>query len=602
MVDVEKRATLAVEDVLSRCRRLVGFIDSNDKTPLTDGFIQIYQGVGRKKSEMAGRVDVQVKGRTVRQKLAPASFPIARSDLQSIQQLGTVLLFVSFVRPDGSYIGRLKYAVLSPYTVGIFLSEMKKSARTFPVPLRDLPDEVADVESIVHIAHRTKRQSVFVGSGLESLERSTQITISSAQKFTFDEPLLISPRTGDFVVEVRTPEGLLIPLPGELEILPASYSERPLEAVVRCGSNTYTDATIRQVDTDLYELKLSDGLTLTQTIENGVLVSGAATLNLAPSLLQRIRDIDFFLALSAGEPLFLDDHELVYERGQPTEHDDLEAVRARLGELVVLLESLNVDCSLIRVDEITERQRKQLGYLHGSLFEGMGIKAEETDSKTALVATPVGQWQLYMLLLPDPQTGVGAAVDPFNTANRNRFRLYSTDETGARVEAQATVYDMLDREEIPQILNLNTAAVVGAYKAISDAPAVRWLANRSALRFIHAADDCEQRRQEFLDTADALNNWLEALEGSSDGTSLNRFQIQARRPEGLSSADKTAIRAIRRGLLSDTASDTTSMQAGCAILLGDDEELHDCLAALSPKERRDFESYPIWSLHTQTSS
>lgn len=594
-MDVEKRATIAVEDVLSRCNRLVGYIDSNDKTPLTDGFIQIYKDSGRRKDQMVGRVDVQVKGRTIRQKLAPESFGMTRSELETTQQHGTIMLFVCFVRPDGSYIGPPKYAVLSPYTVGIFLSEMKKNDRTFAIPLRNLPDEVADVESIVHIAHRTRRQSVFVGSGLESLERSTQISISSAQKFSFDEPLLISPRTGDFVVEVKTPEGLLIPLPGELEIFPASYSERPLKATVRCGPHTYTDATIRQVDTNLHEMRLSDGLTLTHTIRDGVLTAGSATLSLAPSLLQRIHDIDFFLALASGVPLFLDDHELVYERNEPTEHGELKAVRARLGELLALLQRLNVDCGLIRVDEITERQRKQLGYLHGSLFKGAGVKAEETDSKTALVATPVGQWQLYMLLLPDPKTGVGTAIDPFNPANREKFRLYNTDETGTRVEAQATVYDMLDREEIPHILNLNTKALVGAYESISTAPAAKWLANQSVLRFIHAADDCEPRRREFLDAAETLNDWLGTTGGHSDGTILNRLQIQARRPDGLTLEDRTAIRAIRRSSASDT-----SVQAGCAILLGDEEELVDHLNAMSVSERRDFQSYPIWSLRPQS--
>ena len=598
VVDVEKRATIAIDDVLSRCDKLVGYIDSNDKTPMTDGFIQIYRGLGRRKEEMVGRVDVQVKGRTHRHKLAPGSFSMTRADLEATRQHGTILLFVCFVRPDGSYVSGPKYAILSPYTVGSFLSEMKRKARSFAVPLRDLPTGIAEVESIVHIAYRTKRQSFFAGTGgLEILERSEEITISSARNLAFDEPVLISPRTGDFVVEVKTPDGILVPLPGEFEILPASYVETPLEATVRCGTSTYTSATKRQTGPEEYEVRLSGGLTLTNTYKNGQLQTGSASLDLVPNLLERIRDIDFFLALADGTPLYFDDQELIYEQTTKGVYDDLEAVRARLAQMVTLLESLNVDCRLIDVDALDERQRKQLGYLYGSLFKAQGIKAEDTDSPTALVSSQVGAWQLYMLLMPSEDGTKGVAVDPFNLDNRDRFQLYSRDESGEVVAAEATVYEMIDREELPLVLNLNLKSIVDAYKRIAGAPAVTWLANRTVLRLIHAADDCEPRRDEFLDAADALNDWLSSIEASV-GASLNKFQIKARRTGGLADEDRGAIRAIRRELVRSGADDTALPEAGCAILLGDEEELAARLAELSDEAKRDLEGYPIWSLRT----
>lgn len=598
-MDVEKRATIAVEDVLSRCSRLVGYIDSNDKTPMTDGFIQIYRSLSRQKKEMVGRVDVQVKGRTVKQKLAPASFPMTRADLEATRDYGTILLFVSFVRPDGSYIGGPKYAILAPYTVGSFLGEMKRSARTFSVPLRDLPTDVSQVESVVGIAYRTKRQSFFAGTdGLEILERSEQITISSAQNLDFDEPVLISPQSGDFVVEVKTPEGILVPLPGEFEILPATYIEAPLLATVTCGASTYTSATKRQIGPEAYEVRLSSGLTLTNTYEDGRLKTGSASLDLVPNLLERIRDIDFFLALAEGTALYFDDHEVIYEQTTKEAHDDLRAVRTRLHRMVALLERLNVDCRLIDVDALDERQRKQLGYLYGSLFEGHGIKAEETDSPTALVSSQVGQWQLYMMLMPAENGTGGVAVDPFALENRDRFQLYSRDETGEVVTAEATVYEMIKREELPLVLNLNLKSIVDAYKLIATAPAVTWLANRTVLRLIHASDDCAPRRDEFLDAAHSLNEWLLTMEPSV-GASLNRFQIRARRINGLSDEDRAEIRAIRRELVRSGANDTALPEAGCAILLGDEEELSACLAELSAEAKRELEGYPIWSLREQ---
>lgn len=600
MVNVEKRATLAVEDVLSRCSHLVGFIDSNDKTPITDGFIQIYRGLSRKNEETIGRVDVQIKGRTVPQKLAPGSFPMTRIDLETVRRHGTILLLVVFVRPDGSYIGGPKYAILAPYTVAGYLIEMKRNARSFSIPLRDLPTDLAEVESIVHIAYRTKAQSHFPGSGRGILERSTEITISSTRDLDFTEPVIISARTGDFVVEVKTPEGLVVPLGGEIQIFPASYSETAFAATVRCGPSAYTTATTRQVGPDKFELKLSDGLTLTHTFEDGRLQYCSASLQLVPNLLERIRDIDFFLAMADGSPLYLDDNELVSENISKGNHEDLEAVRARLGRLVRLLVFLHVDCRLIDVDAIDEYQRKQLGYLDGALFKGHRVKAEDTEATAALVSSEIGQWRLYMLLLPHPDGAGGVAVDPFDPANRDRFRLYRTDESGNPVEANATVYDMLDREEFPLVLNLNLGSIVDAYELIAAEPSANWLANRTMLRLTHAADDCKPRRDEFLNAADALNEWIASREEPSARTTLNRYQIKARRPCGLTEDDRTAIRAVRRTLLRSDTEDAIMGEAGCAILLGETEELSDCLARLPQETQDELRGYPIWSLRERT--
>lgn len=600
MVNVEKRATLAVEDVLSRCSHLVGFIDSNDKTPIADGFIQIYRGLSRKNEETIGRVDVQIKGRTVRQKLAPGSFPMTRTDLETARRHGTILFLVVFVHPDGSYIGGPKYAILAPYTVAGYLIEMKRNARSFSVPLRELPTDLAEVESIVHIAYRTKAQSHFPGSGRGILERSTEITISSARDLDFTEPVVISARTGDFVVEVKTPDGLVVPLAAEIQIFPASYSETAFAATVRCGPSAYTSATTRQVGPDKFELKLSDGLTLTHTFEDGRLQSCSASLHLVPNLVERIRDIDFFLAMADGSPLYLDDNELVSENISKGDQEDLKAVHARLGRLVRLLEFLHVDCRLIDVDAIDEYQRKQLGYLDGALFKGHRVKAEDTEATAALVSSEIGQWRLYMLLLPHPDGAGGGAVDPFDPANRGRFRLYRTDESGNPVEANATVYDMLDREDLPRVLNLNLRSVVEAYELIAAEPSANWLANRTMLRLIHAADDCEPRRGEFLDAADALNDWIASREDPSARTTLNRYQVKARRPGGLTDDDRTAIRAVRRALLRSDTEEAIVGEAGCAILLGETEELADCLARLPQETQDELRGYPIWSLRERT--
>lgn len=596
MVDVEKRGTIAIDGIVSLCPHLVAYISTNDKTPLVDGFIMIYKGLGRRKTDIVGQVDLQIKTQTVKQKLAPASFRMQRSDLATLRQFGTVILFYVAVRPDGSYIGRPKYAILSPYTIGGYLSEMRKSAASFAVPLRELPEDVAEIESIVAIAHRSKNQTVDVGSGHELLKRSTSISISSARDLNFDEPVLISYKTGDFVIEVETPEGSMLPLPGEIQVLPASYTERPLEATLRSGDVVVTNATIRQTDPTHHEMRISDGLALTFVVVDGHPRKGSVTITLVDNLAQRVRDIDFYLALASGEPLHINEDELRYSFDVLHRHDDLRALRARTDKLLQLFDRLHVDPALIDMSKITDEQHRQLRLLYGAMFEGKEVKAADGGSGSAMVYIEVGPWRLILLLMPDQSTGVREPLDPFAPDSRGRFRLYSMDESGQPVPAEATVYDVLKPEELPRILNLNLPALVDAYRTVSTAPNLGWLANRTILRLIQAADTGEARRSEFLSAALALNDWFEDEQGPSDHGILNRYQIIKRQEGGLSPEHKREIRNLRREILATRAAGGAMYEAGCAILLEDEEDLADCLSRLSEQERQDLAGYPIWTL------
>ncbi|MBD8535568.1 hypothetical protein [Plantibacter sp. CFBP 13570] len=590
MVDVEKRGTIAVEDRLSLCPHLASYIDTRDTTPLTDGFIQVYNSLSHSNADTAGRLDVQVKGRTASGKLAPTSFPMSRTDLEAFRRHGTVLLFVAHVWPNGSWHGGLKYAILAPFTVGMFLSEMKKRAKSFSVPLQDLPEDPQAIESIVGIALKTQKQSFFLDSAID-LEGSRSFTINSARELNLDEPQVISSRTGDFAIEVENQDGVILPLNGEIHIFPASYTERPLGSSVRCGDTTYDTPTIRQTDASHYELKLSSGLHLTHSMGDGASHAGTTSLNLVANLAERVKDIDLFLALASGEPFFVNDQEFTLKMNKPQKHAELRSVRARLEDLLDLFDRLHVDPALIDLDDITDAQHATLRELGGAMRSEWGLSIE----KTAHVNVEVGSWRLVVLLIRDEKTGAALPLSLFDPNSRDQFKLYRSDESGQSVEARATIYDAYADQDLSMILNLNLSSVVDAYQSISDVENVAWMANRFVLQLIHSADQSSARRQEFLDAADALNGWLAESDSEAVHTALNRFQIQARRPSGLSADHRASIRALRRQIL--RTHDASPMQeAGCAILLGDADDVQDCLGRLSQREREELESYPIWSL------
>lgn len=66
--DIEKIATNKIEEeILKNSDCLSPYINSNDKTPLWDGNIFVYSGGNKTNDLYEGKIDVQIKGRNVKQ-------------------------------------------------------------------------------------------------------------------------------------------------------------------------------------------------------------------------------------------------------------------------------------------------------------------------------------------------------------------------------------------------------------------------------------------------------------------------------------------------------------------------------------------------------
>lgn len=594
MAHVEILATSAVQQLLGRCEHLVPYIDSNDKTPITDGFIDVYKGIDRRSENITARLPVQVKGLTAHIRTPPTTFAMTRAELSTVRTHGTVLLFVVFVRSDGSYFGEPKYAILAPYSIDMWVGQTPRRQKSVAVPLKDVPASSSEIESIVHIAVLSQRQRMFEAVSGPVLDGGASITIHSAKPFSLEGPMTFSPEHGDFVVEVNTTTGITVPLSGVLELRPGSYVEHQRDMTVRCGEIEYQGATLRQVDARSWEVKPSAGITMSLVFEDERLKTSSIVLTQVDNLADRVKDIDFFLRLADLGSISINGGQYTFEMSQSQNPSDLRAVRNNLGRLIELLEKLHVDARLIAMSEIDSEQYERLRYLYASVVQNRSLSAD--DGRTAYVFERLGPWQLSMFVLPADAPGMWKYVDPFAPENRHQFKLYSVDDHGQREEITGTVYDGVKQVDLPRVLNLHLDALVDAYRTIAELPETGFLANQFVLKLIRAADDEPRRREELLDAAASLNDWLIEEEPDSIPNTLNRFQIRARRSQGLTATELSAIRALRREIISSAASTAAVHEIGCAILLGDPADIHDCSGRLTEKELEDLQAYPIWNL------
>lgn len=593
MAHVEILATSAIEQRLGRCEHLVPIIDSNDKTPITDGFIDVYMGLGRRSEDITARLPVQVKGLTARTRNPPTTYSMTRTQLSTVRNHGTVLLFAVFVRPDGSYFGEPKYAILAPYTIDMWVNQTPLTKKSVAVPLRDLPEDSSEIEGIVNIAVLSQRQRMFEGQTGSVLDNATSITIHATKPWALDGPITFSPEHGDYVIEAETTLGM-VPLPGVLELRPGSYVEHQRDVTVRCGEVEYRGATLRQVDARSWEMKPSPGITLSLVFEDERLKTSSIVLSQVDGLVDRVKDIDFFLSLADTKSISFNGGHYTFEMSQFQDPSDLRAARNNLGRLLELFDKLHVDARLIDMAEIDSQQHTRLRYLYASVVQNRSLNAD--NGQIAYVSEQLGPWQLSLFVLPAAEPGTWKYVDPFAPENRRQFRLYSMDDNGKGEEITGTVYDGIKQEDLPLVLNLHLDALVDAYRTIAELPETSYLATQFLLKLIQAADVEPRRREEFLDAATSLNEWLIEEDPESIPNTLNRYQIRARRPSGLTATDLSEIRSLRREIITSAASTAPVHEIGCAILLGDPADINDCAQRLTEKELEDLLAYPIWNL------
>lgn len=93
-VRIEKIACNAVSKYIADCRCLVPQIDENDKTPIWDGDIQIYESEQIDIENFKGRYPLQVKGTEVDAFTEEARFPARTTDLINFAMEGGCVFFV----------------------------------------------------------------------------------------------------------------------------------------------------------------------------------------------------------------------------------------------------------------------------------------------------------------------------------------------------------------------------------------------------------------------------------------------------------------------------------------------------------------------------
>lgn len=598
MPDIEQLAVSAVTTMIGRCPRLLGTISANDKTPVTDGHIDLYSSVTKSKSDIVGRVILQVKGRSTPKKIDGkkqfVKFGINQDDVRFFHNHGGGLYFYVPMRPDGTD-PEVFYAILNPFKIERLTGKKNSQKGSISVQFKRLPSDPHEIQKLVTLSHVQRPQTFAKGTLDSHIESADSFTIHALSAISDERPTEFSLDHDDFAIMMTTHEGLEIPIDVDIKIFPPSYVPQKLNKSVICGDISYHTPLGERTSENEILIHCSDGLKV-RLIDKGSETGSKVDLTLTGSFYQQHKDATFFLALAEGARLTIGDLESESRRVTPASMDELKSVHRELTQLVEVLNYMGLDEQLTSTLPFTLDDRSNLLRLHRGLILGEEVAA--TGDGAGRWDFPVAGMKVILLVSAGTMAGKLAISDPFDPARRGLIRMLGpTDEGGVEEVRSATVYESLEAADYTTALNVRLDNIEMAYRALPDGPTRRSFASNTLLRMLSAVDGCvEPRRGYLIRKALSLSEWLVSISGRDTIHLINLWQTQKRNGSfGLEERRELAV--VRRNRLFGEA-DTLAIEACLAILLDDDTELDLVLADMREENRALLKSWPIWNLVT----
>lgn len=158
---IEREAVFSVSSYINRCPGLVPYINYNDKTPMWDGSIFIYNDDKIKNDNFYGIVDVQIKGTEAKhtkeedidkgtevkptEEDKPQKYYIKKSNLNAYEKEGGVLFFLVIVDVHDYNANKIYYKFLDTKT----LDDLKKMDQDKPPIKLDPIQKYSEFSNII---------------------------------------------------------------------------------------------------------------------------------------------------------------------------------------------------------------------------------------------------------------------------------------------------------------------------------------------------------------------------------------------------------------------------------------------------------------------
>lgn len=583
---IEDLAINILERALLKSPYLECYIDSNDKTPSWDGNVIVYKNKNNKKSNIMGKVPIQVKGTKSSpvNKDGTISYCADVADLNNYYNDGGAIFFVIFVDTILTN-GKIYYTNLLPYDLNNVMKKVKKQKK-YAIQLKCFPDSIDGIANIFisFLSNRPKQMGIIrkdlpslkklkdSGAMIESLSLYT--TGIGINRNTIESYIL----THDTYLYAKI-KGSDIDIP--VEKVSEATIARQIEASVEVKGMVFYNTCQLVYKKDISYIQIGKSLSFKVSKE---MTEGAINIKINGNLSERIRDLQFIVSLIEERHMTINGAIMEINPINKKQIDKFKELLRYWNDVKKMLEALGVkeelDC-----DNLTNKDYNNIyNYVNAVLYDKeIGFPNLTENYHYGLFAIS----NLAILLWCEKQNSGNYKVQNF--FNPLNIVIFDDDNTEPVNISQFALLRQLD---FSHVSNLDIDRIVEDLKIKPMNNMSSEIINSLALDVISGYDKQKRKDASLLMLAESI---FDILENNPEGldediNTLNKLQIIKRRRK------LTVDEIVRLALLKEE-SKPIAIRCGACILLEEFEKASDCLRKMKANDREAFIKYPIYSLY-----
>lgn len=571
---------------INRHSLLQTYFDSNDKTPVWDGEIHVLKSSSEKKSEIFGKVPVQIKA-TRQQKNKLKSFLLDISDLELYSKNGGVVLFVVWLSENGD-LRNIYYKSLPPLSIKKLIKKNNLKNKTtsnkkLSVQIHEL-DEQKLYPMLVDFITNSRKQYSFINVDGISVE---DISDDSNLKFYFygqgKGEIFNYQEENDLFIYYKDPlTGIEVPLENTIKVV-ETYEETDL--IITVGDTIFQDVKRHRFPDGSVQLHFGECFKMSFDVNKKIFKFNYTRSNMlskaieCTEVLQELGRVGYFNL--NGNKIELDNQSIsdITSRNLDSDIKDLRQISN-------FLENMGVQKDL-DLNYFDKQSQKNLNILNSGLVLKKKVALDYNESKLLHLRIA----NIHIIALYDFTIDKnGTMIDIFTEIPWCR-------RGEGKDSSDISIFEVFEPNDWLKIDNCNFDSVIASYQRLVDNDLKFEDANNTIIKIVIAADMAEDasRRELLLNWAQCLSNWNLKYSQNSEIAIINDLQIKSR-VRKLNSKEMEILSNILVN-----SNDNYELCFGSSVLLKSKPQADLFWNKLDNETKERYKDFPIYTLYMKLS-
>ena len=504
---------------INRHSLLQTYFDSNDKTPVWDGEIHVLKTSSEKRSEIFGKVPVQIKA-TRQQKNKLKSFSLDISDLELYSKNGGVVLFVVWLSEDGD-LRNIYYKALPPLSIKKLIKKSNLKNKTtsnkkLSVQIHEL-DEQKLYPMLVDFITNSRKQYSFInvdGISVEDISDDSNLKFyyygqEKGEIFNYQEE-------NDLFIYYKDPlTGIEVPLENTIKVV-ETYEETDL--IITIGNTIFQNVKRHRFPDGSVQLHFGEGFKMSFDVKKKQFTFNYTRPNMLSKAIkctQALQELGKFgYCKLNGNTIELDEQSILDITSR-----DLETEIEELVQVSNFMENMGIQKE-VDLTYFDKQSLRNLNILNLGLILKKKVALNYNESKLLHLRIA----NIHIITLYDFETdNIGTMIDIFTETPWCR-RGEGEDSS------YISIFEVLEPNDWLKIDNCDFDSVIASYQILVDNQLKYEGTNNTILKIVVAADKAEDvsRSELLLNWAQFLSDWNLKYSKNYEMAIINDLQIKSR--------------------------------------------------------------------------